>query len=860
MRIQCPHCAREFQVRDDAAGKKARCAACQQPFQIPAVNAIEAEPPVRKSKRSKSKKTRKSGKSALARQPLLIVGGTVAAIVIIGLIVRGWNAMQPTDGLTALPAAEATASAKELPAVARLDYATDVQPFFKTYCYECHGPETQEGGVEFHQYPNGDAITADRKLWTKVFDLVKVGAMPPSSSSQPAESERQQVVDWLDHTLFYVDCDLPHDPGRVVVHRLNRTEYDNTIRDLLAVDFKPSEDFPSDDVGYGFDNIGDVLSVPPLLVEKYLDAAEQVSRHTILTRDINYFKEHYDAGQLKTEGAARKDGRGLALVSRGSGIAEPKFRSPGQYMLRVRGDATQAGDEKPKLEFKLGDKVLHTFEFEGQREKKTYEFEFRADTASGSVRLSFLNDFYDEKARDSNRRDRNIFLEWVEVEGPLGIPENIPESQRVLTRVKPASGMSARDAAQANLKDFLPRAFRRPVTDAEVASYARFADLAAEQGEPFEVGMQVALQAVLVSPSFLFRVEDRRPVPGKVEVPVDDFALASRLSYFLWSSMPDDVLFDLARQNKLHEPAVLEAQVKRMLADDRADALIANFAGQWLGLRKLATNEVAPDPDAFPDFNDMIRYDMWQETELFFREMLRENRSIYDMLDARYTFVNDRLAKYYGIEGVSGPEFRKVVLTDGHRAGLLTHGSILTLTSYPTRTSPVKRGQWVLENLLGTPPPPAPPVVPALEETQKANPGLSFRKQLELHRSDPGCASCHKLMDDIGFGLENFDAVGRWREKDGEFPIDAAGVLPTGEAFQGPIELIEILRGRKDQFGRCLTEKMLTYATGRGTEYYDKCAIDDILSRLHQDDRIESLILGIVNSPPFLMRRANPEQ
>ena len=393
----------------------------------------------------------------------------------------------------------------------------------------------------------------------------------------------------------------------------------------------------------------------------------------------------------------------------------------------------------------------------------------------------------------------------------------------------------------------------------EVEKFAAFVPMVMDRGESFESGMQIALQAVLVSPQFLFRTEGGTSPgrPGTAEL-LDDYALASRLSYFLWSSMPDKTLFDLAAAGQLHKLDVLKEQTLRMLADERADELVRNFSGQWLGLRKLSTNEVAPDPKLFPEYDETLRDDMWKETELFFGSIVRDNRSVYDLLTARDTFVNERLARHYGLEGIEGEEFRRVELPEGQqRAGLLTHASILTLTSYPTRTSPVKRGQWVLENLLGDEPPEAPPVVPALDETQEANPNLSFREQLELHRADPGCASCHKLMDDIGFGLQNFDAIGRWRVQDGEFPVDANGTLPTGESFEGPLELIGILGQRREEFARCLAEKMLTYALGRGVEYYDKCTIDSILMRLADDDRFASLAVAIVTSEPFRMRRSN---
>ena len=360
---------------------------------------------------------------------------------------------------------------------------------------------------------------------------------------------------------------------------------------------------------------------------------------------------------------------------------------------------------------------------------------------------------------------------------------------------------------------------------------------------------------MLVAPEFLFRIEQDEDEQGPGTQALDQFELASRLSYFVWSSMPDDELLQLAGDGRLSDEGVIAQQVDRMLDDPRSTALIENFAGQWLGLRKLHTAEISPDKTRYPQWNDQLRHDVERETLLFFESIVRENRSVLDLLDARYTFVNGRLAELYGLPDVEGDEFRKVDLTDTRRGGLLTQPSILVLTSYPDRTSPVRRGNWVLTNILGDEPPPPPPAVPSLEETRTANPNASLREQMELHRSDPNCASCHRVMDAIGFGLENFDAIGRWREQDGEHPIDSVGELPTGETFHGPAELIDILGSRKDEFTRCLTEKLLTYALGRGLEYYDRCAVDRIVSVTAADEyRFKTLVKAIATSRPFLLR------
>ncbi len=381
-----------------------------------------------------------------------------------------------------------------------------------------------------------------------------------------------------------------------------------------------------------------------------------------------------------------------------------------------------------------------------------------------------------------------------------------------------------------------------------------------EDGSNFDEGIQYALQAVLISPSFLFRVEaDQRPDDPMSTRPVTDYELASRLSYFLWSSMPDAKLFDLAKRGKLRESGTLRRTVRRMLDDPRSQSIVDNFAEQWLNLRSL--DEVTPDPNVFPDFSDELRDDMKRETLKLFETVMRENRSILDFIDADFTFVNGRLAKHYGMEGVTGDQFEKVSLNPLQRSGVLTHASILTITSNPDRTSPVKRGKWVLENVLGATLPPPPPGVPELEEAQKSAPDATLREQLELHRKDPGCASCHTTMDTIGFGFENFDALGVWRDRDGDADIDAAGKLPSGAEFKGPVQLVKILKQRKREFSRCLTDRMLTYALGRGLEYYDRCAVDRVLVRLEQNEyRFSELILGIVESEPFLKRRGDGER
>jgi hypothetical protein len=478
--------------------------------------------------------------------------------------------------------------------------------------------------------------------------------------------------------------------------------------------------------------------------------------------------------------------------------------------------------------------------------------------------VSFLNDYYKPDDPDPARRDRNLIVQSIEVEGPLQAPgDPLPPSHRAIVFRTPKKPEEVTECATAIQQSFAMRAYRRPVTGGELAKLMRFVDLARENGDSFERGIQLAVQATLVSPQFLFRVElyrgGRKRSAGKTEsevigIPLNPFEVASRLSYFLWSSMPDDELFKLALEGKLNDPDTLTQQVRRMLRDSRAQALVENFADQWLQLRLLKT--VSPDKALFPSFDEALRESMQKETELFFASVMREDRSILDFLDCDYTFLNERLARHYGVPGVVGDKFRLVRLKGQNRGGLITQASVLTVTSNPTRTSPVKRGRWVLEQVLGTPPPPPPPNVPQLADDKKAALSGSLRQRMEQHRSNPSCTSCHSRLDPPGFGLENFDAVGAWREKDSGFAIDASGKLPSGESFRGPGELKAIFKSRKREFSRCLTEKLLIYALGRGLEDFDACVIDRIVDAVAADQyKFNRMVLEIVKSEPFLKRR-----
>ncbi|GIW80836.1 MAG: filamin [Gemmatales bacterium] len=690
----------------------------------------------------------------------------------------------------------------------------------------------------------------ERKLWANVVRKLRTGEMPPSRSPQPTRAERERLANWIETQLVKVDCGLKRDPGRVTVRRLNRAEYNNTIRDLVGVDFKPAKDFPADDVGYGFDNVGDVLSLPPILMEKYLEAAEKIADAAILTPEEQTSKPRIIPAKTLVGGSPVGKFRGLFSA----GKVSTAFNSPsdGEYILRVQAYAQQAGPESARMQVEIDGKPVKVFQVEAVEGDETdYELKLRLAKGRHTIAAAFINDYFNPKDPNPRNRDRNLFVGDISVQGPIGgEPKPVPASHRQLVICQPGKGMSPDECARRILSRFASRAYRRPATKEEVEQLVNLVRLARKNGDSFEAGLELAVTAVLVSPKFLFRIEeDPRPDDPNVVRLINEFELATRLSYFLWSSMPDERLFDLARpEGELRKN--LDAEVRRMLRDPKVQALVDNFAGQWLQIRNLS--KASPNPDQFPSFNDALRQDMAQETKLFFATILKEDRSILDFIDADFTFVNERLARHYGMKGIRGEEFRRVKVDRAQRGGVLTMATVLTVTSNPTRTSPVKRGKWILENILGTPPPPPPPEVEELDESKNAVEAGSLRKRMELHRSKPICASCHERMDPLGFGFENYDAIGAWRNKDGPFPIDASGTLPDGQKFNGPAELKAILKMRKKDFARCLSEKMLTYALGRGLEYYDKCAIDEIVARLVKNEyRFSALILAVVHSDPF---------
>ncbi|OAI57515.1 hypothetical protein AYO47_08025, partial [Planctomyces sp. SCGC AG-212-M04] len=704
-----------------------------------------------------------------AASPWLSVAACLAGLATLAIILT--LSLGDSASIAATPAPAAASNAVR----PTFDFKNSIRPLFQKYCVECHSGSAPEAGLDMKVMLDG-GIPPHRKTWEKAFALVRLENMPPADADQPTKAERELLTRWMDDALFFVDCKKTIDPGRVTVRRLNRSEYNNAIRDLMGIDFEPARDFPLDDVGYGFDNIGDVLTVPPLLIEKYLDASEQVVQRAIATPESLVVEKTIRGTEFINPKAADV-GDGLRiLVSNGELIVPVKVDFAGKYTASITAAADKAGDEPAKMELRQNGKVLK--EFEVKRRSPTPGFAFDVDLPAGESKLvvAFTNDFYDQE----KKQDRNLYVQSLSLKGPLGADQELKKRNAEVVRVTPDDKTSLEVAARVNLQSLMRRAFRRPVSPEEVNKYVKFVSMATKKGQSFERGMQVALQAVLVSPDFLFRVENARETDAFGRGVLDDYAVASRMSFFLWASVPDDELMRAAGANELRSEKGLAKQVTRMLADKRSASLVKNFAAQWLALRKLRTEDVMPSKEQFPEFNEKLRDDMIHETELFFDEMIKSDRSVITLLDGKYTFINERLAKLYGIEGIKGEDFQRVELKDANRGGVLTQPAILTLTSYPTRTSPVKRGQWVLETLLGDEPPDPPPVVPGLEETTKANPNLPMRAQLEIHRADPGCKACHKTMDEIGFGLENFDAIGRWRTKDGPNEIDPHAQLPSG--------------------------------------------------------------------------------
>jgi mono/diheme cytochrome c family protein len=844
------------------------------------------------------------------------------------------------------------------------EFQQDVLPVLAKSCLGCHNEKAMAGKLNLEPLRDPATTATHTAVWQAVFDKVSAGAMPPPTAKPLTDAERSAVVGWIKKLPGLTAGTTPAEAmaGRVTARRLNRVEYNNTVRDLLGVAARPADEFPVDDSGYGFDNNGDVLSVSPMLMEKYMQAAEKISRLAVygevvppkptrLVRLMNRRSQDaydvlsegnsgmylpyslrgamygnftfpvdgeyefrlrianfrgesdadltdeerarraeerrklFEARRLEREKAAAAAGAGAGAgaatgaPARGGRAGGPR-RDPTPEELKARDEAARKAAPPRQLVLSVdGAPVITTvIEGTGAFGYSQGEFTSRAKVKAGE---RFLRASYPELANLADPREninpdmrRGLFVDYLDIVGPFNPSTARPDSY---TKVF-ICGQKTAQCARTILSNLMERAYRRPVTSDEIKSKLDLVTLAQREGDSFDEGIRLALQAILASPNFLFRIETnprpraefRSPGTGSVlarmqtsrgpaaaaprveEYPVSDIELASRLSYFLWASMPDAELMRVAKTGTLRQPAVLEAQVRRMMADPKGFNLVDNWAAQWLQLRNLGRTK--PDPKRFPTVDDELLDAMRTETMKFVETIIKEDRSLLDFIDAPFTWVNGPLARHYGIKGIDGEEFQRVTLDGEQRSGVLTQGAILTVSSYPTRTSPPVRGKWVMENLLGTPPPPPPDNVPSLNDSNVGT-EVSLRERLEQHRRDPSCSPCHVLMDPLGFGLENYDAVGAWRTHDGKFPIETAGTLPGGQSFTGSKGLKEILRAKSDAFVHNVSEKLLTYSLGRGLERFDRPTVEAISRQVKASDyRFSALVMEVVKSKPFQMQ------
>lgn len=795
---------------------------------------------------------------------------------------------------------------------AAIEFRKDIQPILAERCYDCHGDGANKGNVAFDELKSDEALL-DNDLWIKVLRNVRSGLMPPDKKPKLTAAEREKLDLWIKYSAFGIDPKNP-DPGRVTVRRLNRVEYRNTIRDLMGHDFRVEDELPPDDTGYGFDNIGDVLSISPLLLEKYMQAAEVIVAS--VPRVPRVVAEEAIPGNEFRKADSKVTGERVSFYE--GAVLGHTFKAKHAGTYRVVLDLEVLGQfafdpGRCKLTFKTGDKKLWETELSWQPGKK-FKFEFEDSWEPGEHRLTLELEPLTPVEEKKNSLDMRVTT--VRVQGPTAEkywvrPKNF---ELFFTQDPPSADPERRNYARAVLERFAQRAYRRPVEEKTVDRLLKIAEnVYTQPGKRFEDGIAQAIVPVLASPKFLFRVEDTEKTSApQGHALVDEHTLASRLSYFLWSTMPDDELFRLAGQRQLR--ANLHKQVQRMLADKRADAFVQNFVGQWLQTRDVDGIDInarvvlardsgeerdfqrrrqrfqelnaIPDDQKTPEqkaeveamieqrrkrfgnrqqqieLDRDLRRAMREETEMAFQYIVKGNRSLLELLDADYTFLNEKLAKHYALTNlnITGPEMRLVNLPAGSpRGGVLGQGSVHVVTSNPTRTSPVKRGLFILDNLLGLPTPPPPPDIPNLEDSDAKADGHepTLREVLAIHREKPLCSSCHNRMDPLGLALENFNALGMWREQERKQPIDAAGRLVTGETFKDIRDVKKVLAtNHRRTFYHCVTEKLLTYALGRGVEHYDIEAMDRIVDELEKDNgRFATLLTGIVESAPFQKRR-----
>ncbi len=771
--------------------------------------------------------------------------------------------------------------------------ATEYRQLLNRYCVGCHNDRTLTAGVSLQNLDLSQVgVDAEEtEVWEKVVRKLRTRSMPPQDRPRPDEGTYVSLTTWLSDQIDQVAEARPNPGRRHAVHRLNRAEYANAIRDLLDLEISGQALLPSDDSGFGFDNIADVLSVSPMLTERYLGAARKISLLAVGDPSIQPTTEVFEVD--KTLRQDRRVSDELPFGSRAGLAARHNFPVDGEYVAKIFFLRTYDGrirglTEPHTLEVRLDgslvesvlvggpDRLLESGRRGGRLDLRNVpddgqEIRFTANAGPATLAVSFIDKgavlegmrrpFYRvssyEYAGDSTIPPG---IASVELRGPYRVTGrgDTPSRQRIFT-CRPETEADEAECAKQIVSGLARRAFRRPVTDADISMLLGFFE-SGREGEDFDSGIEMALRRILVSPDFLFRREtDPSDVAPGEAYPISDLELASRLSFFLWSSIPDDELLDIAERGELRDSTVLAEQVRRMLSDPRSRTLIDNFGGQWLYMRNI--DFITPDTKAFPDFDANLRGAMAEEMTLFLESQIQEDHGVLELMTADYTFVNERLARHYGMPNIYGNHFRRVALGAGQemRRGLLGKASLLTVTSYAHRTSPVVRGKWLLENVLGTPPPPPPPDVPALEENDEG--GLSARSvrdRLEQHRANPVCASCHKVMDPLGFALENFDGIGRWRSvSEAGTPIDASGVLSDGTPVNGPATLREAFVSRGENFVTTVTEKLLTYAIGRGVESFDGPAVRQIVDYATQEEyRWSALIAGVVQSTPFQMRRS----
>ncbi|WP_146593441.1 DUF1592 domain-containing protein [Novipirellula galeiformis] len=773
-------------------------------------------------------------------------------------------------------------------------------PLIERLCLDCHGSEDGDAGLNLKYYKDAQSIDTDLGSVERVLEIVRFGAMPPDDADQPSEQERAALVDSLEQILYSVACNSQHRPSNATTRRLNRSEYNNTIRDLFEIDLRPSDAFPSDEVGGGFDNNGDVLSLSPLLMEKYFAAAESVAARVIVDpATLPKLNAEIASDQFHVRGDAKTGSFfGRFLSPDAYAWAEVEIPVDGTYTVQFYGGASN--EKAAPVTFGLFDTngvLLTKYELGhfgtggGSKNKKAnlvlkkglnrFLIEVVAkDAVVGEAKSPHIDDLTEEviakqRAEKTTLKPSGKFekekyphlVRRLRFNGPHGSrKDELPASHLKIVR-KEASydggkkkWKNVTEAAAECLKPLMRRAFRGPVTDDEVKRFASLVEVATERDESYYRGLQIAITGILMSPRFLFRVEtpgDQAPENSDAseqaktpESKLTQHQLATRLSYFLWSSTPDEALLSDADQGKL-QGKVIDDHVRRMLKDDRAKSLGSEFAAQWLGLRNLTGHEA--DEKLFPKYDSSLAAAMSEETERLFLHLVRENRPAHELLTADYTFLNPQLARFYQVEHSGKEQFERVSLTATPRRGVLSHASVLTLTSNPNRTSPVQRGKWILENILGTPPPEPPVGVPELEESKTADANASFREQLEIHRADPACAACHRVMDQLGFGLEQFDAVGQFRPSTPQSNIDASGELPGGRRFSGAAELAEVLgNSEKDVFARTTIRRLLTFSLGRELSPTDRCVIESIANTTATDGyRFTDVILEVVRSRPF---------